>query len=131
MINEFIKRLFENTKQLENKFRLKHPDDYKELVKWVIESITLDEGYNLCPDPEIIHEINDGNYQGTLVYLIPEKGYQPSTYYYVMIDYGSCSVCDTLGHIEASNNENPDQQVKDYMTLALHIVQRIKKMGDE
>jgi len=46
--------------------------------------------------------------------------------------YGSCSGCDTLQAIQGYSDESPsDEQVKDYMELALHIVQGLKKMEDE
>ena len=84
---------------------------------------------NTTPDPERIHRIDDGNYQGTLVYVIGEKGYQPDKYWYVKVDYGSCSGCDTLEGIRDYTDDAPtDEQAKDYMTVALHIVQGMKPM---
>ena len=113
----------------------KHPDDYREMVRNVISVITDEKEYgSYNPDPERIHEIDDGDYQGTLVYVIGAKGYQPSKYWYVKVEYGSCSGCDTLQAIRDSGYgyDTPNaEQVKDYMTLALHIVQRLKKMGDD
>ncbi len=80
-------------------------------------------------DP-IVHEINDGEYQGTMLYLITDNSiYQPSVsnYYFTYVWYGSCSGCDALEGIRCYSNELPDdKQVKEYMTLCLHIVQRIK-----
>jgi hypothetical protein len=42
--------------------------------------------------------IDDGDYQGTQIFIIPTDTYQPSVKDYVMTDtyYGSCSGCDTL-----------------------------------
>ena len=78
----------------------------------------------------IVHEINDGEYQGTMLYLITDNSiYQPSVsnYYFTYVWYGSCSGCDALEGIRCYSNELPDdKQVKEYMTLCLHIVQRIK-----
>ncbi|MBR2246010.1 MAG: hypothetical protein IJ880_03105 [Bacilli bacterium] len=84
-------------------------------------------------DP-IVHEINDGEYQGTMLYLITDNSiYQPSVsnYYFTYVWYGSCSGCDALEGIRCYSNELPDdKQVKEYMTLCLHIVQRIKLLSE-
>lgn len=102
-----------------------HPVDYAQLVKVVVEHV----GGSVGMDHKRIHEIDDGDYQGTLVFVIAEKGYQPSRYWYVMVDYGSCSGCDTLESIRRYGDAPPTgRQVDDYMTLALHVVQGIKSM---
>ncbi len=136
MIQKFVDR-FEKNKHLLRKSFKTHPDDYKDLVTRVIEIIshgnTHDDDYEYPnPDPKIIHSIDDGDYQGTLIFIIPEQCYQPDKYYYVKVSYGSCSGCDTLQAINGYGNEEPrEDQVNDYMTLALHIVQQLKKLGGE
>ena len=73
--------------------------------------------------------IDDGDYQGTQIFIIPKNTYQPSVEDYVMTNtyYGSCSGCDTLQAICDYENGLPtDDQVKGYMTLALHLVQKLK-----
>ena len=131
MIQEFVNRYMYKKDLLAATFA-KHPGDYKEIVKNVISIITDADDYgDFNPDPERIHEIDDGGYQGILVYVIGAKGYQPSDYWYVKVGYGSCSGCDTLKSINGYSDEPPtDAQLKAYMTLALHIVQGLKKMGD-
>lgn len=136
MITEFIKKWEANKHLIERQFAEKHPKDYKEIVKAVIEILDDKEDYSRTPNSEIIHEINDGDYQGTLIYLIPERTYQPSNYWYVKVGYGSCSGCDTLEAIKADNDGEwaapPNKrQTKDYMTLALHIIQKLRKMEEE
>ena len=132
MIQEFVNRYMDKKDLLAATFA-RHPGDYKEIVKNVISVITDDDYYgDFNPDPKRIHEIDDGDYQGKLVYVIGAKDYQPSDYWYVKVGYGSCSVCDTLESIRGYGSEPPtDEQLKDYMTLALHIVQGLKKMGDD
>jgi hypothetical protein len=132
MILKFVER-FETAKpQLRERFREK-PGSYAALVKAVIEAVTDHDDYgDHNPDPERIHEIDDGHYQGTLVYVIGAKGYQPSDYWYVRVGYGSCSGCDTLEAIsEYSDDPATESQIDDYMTLALHIVQGLHQMGGE
>lgn len=132
MIQEFVQRFDANRDTLWAKFAEKHPDSYDEIVKAVVEVVSGDVSVG-GPDPERIHVINDGDYQGTLVYVIGAKGYQPYDYWYVKVGYGSCSGCDTLQAIcDYRWGETPTaEQANDYLTLALHIVQGLKKMGDE
>ena len=128
MIKEFVDKWEENKATIQALFEQKHPEDYKEIVYNVIS--VLNDGYG-TPDPSKIHEIDDGSYQGTLLYVIAEQGYQPNTYWCVAVDYGSCSGCDTLESIRSYSREKPNSgQVKDYMVLALHIVQGLKKINE-
>ena len=129
MIQKFIERFTENKVVIHDWFTKYHPEDYKQIVQKVVEIISDEDGYYEEPDPSRIHEINDGDYQGTLVYIIPERGYQPGCYWAVKVNYGSCSVCDTLEGIRNYSDEPPsEQQVKDYMMLSLHVVQGIKEI---
>lgn len=78
--------------------------------------------------------IDDGDYQGTTIYIIPKDTYQPSTEDYVITDnyYGSCSGCDTLLAISEYEDDLPNkEQVKEYMTIALHLVQKMRWLGSE
>lgn len=97
---------------------------YDDIVRIVIDAIHED---NDDPNPNAIHEIDDGDYQGTLLFVIPEDLYQPYDYWYVKVAYGSCSGCDTLLSILYGSDDR-EQQINDLFTLALHILQRLKKM---
>jgi len=139
MIEKFTKRWFERKDTVQEKFEAKLPSSYSDIVLAVVEMLN-DEGEYETPDPARIHEIDDGDYQGTLVYVIGAAIYQPSTYWYVKVGYGSCSVCDTLQAIldgdwgletEEEKKAWKDKAVSKLMTLALHIVQGLKLMGDE
>ena len=131
MIPEFIKRYTESKDNLALKISIAPPDNYLDLVKLVIGAITSKDEYFGKPDPARIHQIDDGDYQGTLVFVIGAEGCQPSDYWYLKLMYGSCSGCDTLKKVRDNGTEPvTSQQVEDYMTLALHIVQGIKKMED-
>lgn len=130
MIKEFVAKWEANKHQLEEKYKLHTPDSYGEIVKDVVTILRDDSSYN-NPDPERITAIDYGDYQGTLVYIIGCKSYQPSDYWYVRIYYGSCGGCDTLQAIADYSSDPPNEkQLKDYMLLALHILQKIKKMDD-
>lgn len=128
----FVERFMNNKNTLRDWFKSKHPESYKDIVCKVVENITSDDYEDI--DPSRIHEIDDGDYQGTLLYIIGANNYQPDKYWFVKVDYGSCSGCDTLAAIRDSwdyNKSPTEQQVEDYMILALHIVQGIKLLGGE
>lgn len=133
MIKEFVDKYMENRAQVEAEFRTNWPGGYKEIVETVIRAINPNpERYGSGkPDASRVHEIDDGSYQGTLVYVIGSEGYQPSEYYFVKVGYGSCSGCDTLQAIRswASSKSPTDDEMKHLMTLALHVVQGIKPLG--
>lgn len=100
---------------------------YKALVKLVFDVIFKDRGItDITFDTENITEIDNGDYQGTLLYLIPFDTYQPSESEYLMtyVGYGSCSCCDTLQGIQSNIDEN-DKQIDDFMTLCRDIVSHV------
>lgn len=131
MIKEFVDRFMEKKPELEAVFATKHPDSYDDVIKAVASILKNEADYDTI-DPERIHRIDDGDYQGTLVFVIGASGYQPSTYWYVKVGYGSCSGCDTLQSISNYSSDAPTpEQTAEYMTLALHVVQGLKKMGDD
>ena len=69
--------------------------------------------------------IDNGDYQGTLLFVIPFKTYQPCESEYLMtyVGYGSCSGCDTLMSITGYKSGPPtEEQVSDLLTLCKDIV---------
>ena len=139
MIEEFTKRWFERNHLVREQFEKEIPNSYKDIVKAVVTMLHDEDKYESI-DPERIHEIDDGDYQGTLLYVIGDTSYQPDTYWYVKVGYGSCSGCDTLEAItsgewgletEEEKQAWKKEAVDQLMTLALHIVQGLKKMGDD
>ena len=130
MIPAIIKRWEENKGQVEKTFREKHPDSYVDVVRAVVEAVKGEAYDEPDLDPDRIHTIDDGHYQGTLLFVVGAQGYQPSDYYAVSVGYGSCSGCDTLQAINGYSDDPPtDKQVSDYMTLALHIVQGLRHIA--
>ena len=130
MIKEFIDRFMAFKSELEAKYKKNHPNSYSSIVEDVVRLLNDDDEYS-SPDPERITCIDHGDYQGTLLYIIGASGYQPSTYWAIYVSYGSCSACDTFQAIRYSDytsDEPTDQQVSDYMTMALHMVQRMKEI---
>ena len=133
MIKKFIDCWDKRKAKVEDYFKNNHPDNYKHIVEKVISILYDDNDYSYeYPSIKRIHEINDGDYQGTLLYVIGSNDYQPSDYWFVKVDYGSCGGCDTLQAILDSVNYDDDKptedQVKQYMQLALHILQGLTSM---
>jgi hypothetical protein len=116
---------------LRETWRASPPGEYKDIVRAVVR-LVADDNDSSTPDPERVHQIDDGNYQGTLVFVIGATGYQPSDYWYVRVSYGSCSGCDTMEAIRSDGgwDEPPSEsQLDRFLTLALHVVQQFKAMG--
>lgn len=115
-----LQKYFENTKQSEH--------TYENIVKKIFELCILKaDDYNNF-DIEKMKVIDDGDYQGTTIYIIPKNNYQPSVNDYVYTNnyYGSCSGCDTLLAISEYSEDLPTKkQIKEYMLIALHLVQKL------
>ena len=96
--------------------------EYKDLVKLTVMFILNDENEW---DVNKITEIDDGDYQGTLLYLIPEDTYQPNSSEYLMtfVEYGSCSGCYTLQAIQCFlDTKSRDKSIDDLMNLCKDLI---------
>jgi len=136
MIETFIKAWETNKDKLQAYFEthtMGEYDSYRRIVHLIFDNVInpymIDN--RLKPfDLQKLTEIDDGQYQGTLLYLIPRNDYQPSAWEYIItcVEYGSCTVCDILQGIHCyDTDEYPDKdQLKSYMRLCLHIIQRCK-----
>lgn len=139
MIKEFIEKWENNKKYLEEYFRThkqKDYDTYTSIVKKIIEIIIneneLSDYDSLDYDYKNLSVIDDGDYQGTQIFIAHKNTYQPfiEDYIYTSNHYGSCSGCDTLKSIhEYNTDEYPsEEQIKDYMSLSLHLIQNFRMM---
>ena len=133
MVKEFINLWEKNKNKLEDYFRnteQREYDGYKLIVKKIIELVINDEDEFETYDIERMTVIDDGSYQGTQIFIIPRKTYQPDADDYIFTHnyYGSCSGCDTLQaiHWYRTDAKPNEEQIKDYMTLALHLVQELR-----
>lgn len=133
MIQELVAQWNERNGELESWLREQHPESYEQLVEQLVRLVLSGEtsrGYGDSHlDPSKIAVVDHGHYQGTQLFLVSLDTYQPDADDYVWFDnyYGSCSGCDTLEHLRGWEDGPPnDEQVKGYMDLALHMVQRMK-----
>lgn len=121
-----LRYFFQNTKQREY-------DSYAKILEAICENILLYKEPNVLESPL-------GRYSGDSVFVLTDKaldcGYLGLSYnsdtccnesfIITTNDYGSCSGCDTLLSISKRNTEFPsEEQVNEYMTLSLHLVQRM------
>ena len=126
--NKDLLRSALNNNELLNHVLNKNDDDpleyleYKDLVKLTVMFILNDENEW---DANKIKEIDDGDYQGTLLYLIPEDTYQPNSSEYLMtfVEYGSCSGCDTLQAIQCFlGTKGRNESINDLMSLCKDLI---------
>ena len=140
MIKDFVPQFDANREEIKRKIREAKEPSYHDLFRFVVEAISEcvpDGCWREGLDPERITRIDDGDYQGTLVFIVGEQGYQPDRYYGTTVSYGSCSGCDTIQAIggpeydwkEDSYGELSEEQIEDYFTLALHMFQRMTEIG--
>jgi hypothetical protein len=131
MIKEFVSAWDANKDKL-SEYIASHKqedyDSYEKIVKMLFEQVInpyMTAHDNATFNIENVHEIDDGDYQGTLLFLIPFDSYQPCEYEYLMtyVGYGSCSGCDTLQAIQGWGEEKlTDKQVEDFMQLCKDIL---------
>lgn len=135
MIIEFVQKWDEKKSQLRTAFEQmgRMYLSYDILFEMLVKEVLFDsEDYFFSPDPERITVINHGHYQGTIVFVVAQRGYQPSTYWATSVGYGSCSLCDTLQSIMGLGDWDAekfsDEQIESFMTLCLHMLQGIKEI---
>lgn len=127
MDNKIIEKWEHRKNKLKEWFEANEtPSSYKEIFEKIIELIITEDERNKF-NLEKIRVIDDGDYQGTQIFIAFLDTYQPSVEEYIMtsVYYGSCSGCDTLQSICYSIDEN---RVNDLMTLSLHMIQKMKWM---
>ena len=133
MQKDILDQWYRNKGNLETYFRTTpqsaYAQSYLDLLSKIVELILTDKKYNL----QRITVVDDGEWQGTQLFLIPENVYQPSIAQYLLTHtyYGSCSGCDTLKGISEYEEVLPsDDQVVKYMVLALHLIQKMTRIAN-
>lgn len=142
MIKNFIKAWDKNNKLLLKEFKKNMPSGYADIVKKLVCIVInpfLEDINKAVLDIDNMTIIDDGDYQGTQIFIIPFDFYQPDVNDYAIThnEYGLCSGCDTYLNIvsrcEYDENEKKiitsDEMVKDFHTLALHILQKFKYLA--
>ena len=137
MIQVFVDKFMAATPTIKHQLGLAYPNSYEDLVRRAVaclSNVTSEQAYGdgVWPDSDRVTVIDHGDWQGTKVFVIGAGGHQPSTYWSIFVHYGSCSVCDTFQRIrESYDTEVPTpEQVTQYWTLMLHMVQSMRLMGE-
>ncbi len=139
MIKEFVEAWDANKCILEEYFKTHTTQQYAEysaLVRLLFDKVINPylKVNDLGKYDTDMTVIDDGDYQGTQLFILHKDTYQPDEGDYVVTHqyYGSCSGCDTLMGIHGYVDEFPSaNQLKEYMTLCLHLLQRCKYLYKE
>ena len=136
MIKEFVAAWDANKDRLEEYFKTHEQSkytSYETLLKLLIDEVINPYFVDVLDmNPwysERITTIDDGDYQGTQLFIVLKKTFQPCAedYFWTYQWYGSCSGCDLLMGISGYDEGLPsEEQVKEYMMLELHLLQRCK-----
>ena len=105
---------------------------YKNLIFHILNKVLIDDMGDPLYDYDQLTVIDNGDYQGTFIFIAPEFDcYQPGQGDYMMtfVGYGSCAGCDIMEDLICSYDKDYPEHtaviVTDMMQLALHIIQRM------
>ena len=134
MIQEFVKYLEAHKDKMKLWFEGKLVDgeepNYKDIVVAIVDNVfNADDNYDSFSTNVV--ELDDGDYNGTKIFIIHRDTYEPGLgdYYYTSDYYGSCSGCDTLLRIYETV-EDDKEKVSLLMNVALNLLQRFNKFLD-
>lgn len=140
MIKKFVKAWDKYNNLLLKFFQKENPTSYEDILEKLVEIVINPYLKELKEYPENrgldiknMTIINNGDYQGTLIFIIPYDTYQPDTsaYVFTSVNYGSCSCCDTFQSIEVLSDDKKSEAGKQFHTLALHLLQSFKYFESE
>ena len=149
MISEFINTFDKREGELEEFFAAHEPKSYYDIVFAVVQLLhgnspllpevelaeerRRDTNKPNCgeglPNPLEISEINDAEWCGSLIYLIPADISAPTEddYWFCSVSYGSCPFCDPLQQVWGQEDKN--KRVDDYMYLAIGVLEGLKSLN--
>lgn len=121
---EYIESYHKHADELRKELTNIHNWSYKNIVKAIVKCVLNKTKPHLEYDCEHITVIDDGDYQGSYIFAIPKRTYQPAPFEYIFAYayYGSCSGCDALLAAVDWNKPNMDE----IMDIALNIFQSMK-----
>lgn len=122
---EGLRRVLETDESLKN-------CEYLHLMELVVEHIlNQKEEENSRFDSAKITKVDQGDWQGTILFFIPRKTYEPNAGDYLLtyIEYGSCPLCDVLEKTKDGlyDNKNKKQSIDDFMIICKELVCNITK----
>ena len=131
MILHYVKQWEERKHLLEQWLTKNEPNSYQDIYETLFRLVVTkpnDDEYSEWDWKRFV-KIDDGSFQGTEIYILCSNVYQPelTDYIFTSVEYGSCSACDTFQWIEMLQDK--EERFKQYMTLALHMVQETKSFN--
>ena len=136
IITDFIRQWEKNNHKLydyiKNNKQSKY-DDYDKILELLLNLVI--DGDTVKINKNSITKINIGGVRGSIIFVFHEDGYEEdlplNKIYITCVQYGSCTSCDTILRISNRDKGLPtNQQAKDYMKLALHLLQNCKRIKD-
>jgi hypothetical protein len=130
MILHYVKQWEERKHLLEQWLTKNEPNSYQDIYEAVFAGVvTQPQGRGYKWHWKRFVKIDDGTFQGNQIFILCSNAYQPelTDYIFTSVAYGSCSACDTFQWIEMLQDK--EERVKQYMTLALHMVQETKSFN--
>jgi hypothetical protein len=131
-----VKVLAESWSKNQNKLKEYLTSHFESLNHYSYEDIVRITFHNIYEGEDKLNvdkltEIDDGDYQGTLLFVIPFQTYQPGPGEYLMtyVSYGSCSGCDTLQSLYYCNDTN--EKINGFMCLCKDILTNTIKPYNE
>jgi len=107
--------------------------NYTKLLTSVIDFVyNKEEDTYQKLDTKNITVIDNGEYQGTLLFIIPYDIYQPASYEYIYtkIHYGSCSGCDALQNALMYAEDNEEKSIDSIWKISLDLLANCKKLEE-
>lgn len=116
--------------------------DYADLIRATFQTVrenlpageprpNPDRIWELCPPDGWLGRYDGEDFvmdprdlSGTLLYVVPEEGHEPVNLWYVRVEYGSCSACDTIRSLVEC--EPRERAIEGLETLCLHVVQQTR-----
>jgi hypothetical protein len=131
MILNYVKQWEERKHLLEQWLNENEPNSYQDIYETLFCMVVTkpsDDEYSEWKWGRFV-KIDDGTFQGNQIFILCSNVYQPelTDYIFTSVAYGSCSACDTFQWIEMLQDK--EERVKQYMTLALHMVQETKSFN--
>lgn len=134
MVKEFLEKWWKYKEDMETYFREKgnvSEISYYGIVIALVKNV-LNRGVKWCKLSEEVCVIDDGDFEGTMIFIFHNDMCTPSItdYFFTHNYYGSCSGCDTLlSIVEGCGGKATDEQVKLLMRLAFDLLRNIKPMA--
>jgi hypothetical protein len=127
MIQRFVDLYMSKADKLRAAWSETEPQSYLEIVQGVVKQLESEDPLDdTCPRVSEIIELKFRRFSGDYFYLLPCNRKEGSSVWWVAVEYGSCSACDTMQSIDLL--ESKEERLNAYMTLALHVVQEIKQI---